>query len=459
MATLRRRGKNEVEVLPQPQHGHTSCSSASEGDDELDSPMSPPPAEAPKKSSADLLNRSIGTFVMCLVFVGVQHIGQTLGIVLVLVCQVLMFSEIMNIRKKEVMEKEIPGSKIIPWYMFSVCLLFTVSYNIQAPLVRTWPWLDEYLKHSLFIAFSLYMLGIIAFVLSLKPNVAGVIESVGGKLRRKKAQTNPAAPLKQIYFRYQFSQFGWLHMGLLVFGVMSSYFFTTMMEGMIWFTLPVSCIVHNDSWAYACGKLFGSMPLIPTLSPKKTWEGFLGAWFFTTLWAFWYSDLLSNHKRFICPKTAFLTPIDCEVGPTFLPRQYVLPEMIASAVGIAEVTMKPVQLHAMAFAGFSSLFAPFGGFFASGLKRAFNLKDFGDLIPGHGGMIDRMDCQILMALFVYVYFYNFVTGSGGMCSGASGVVMQCLPRMTDYQKQELFRALAGDLGYTVQGAIASPGSN
>jgi CDP-diglyceride synthetase len=45
----------------------------------------------------------------------------------------------------------------------------------------------------------------------------------------------------------------------------------------------------------------------------------------------------------------------------------------------------------MAF--FASLVAPFGGFFASGFKRAFNIKDFGDSIPGHGGMTDRMDCQ------------------------------------------------------------------
>jgi CDP-diglyceride synthetase len=37
--------------------------------------------------------------------------------------------------------------------------------------------------------------------------------------------------------------------------------------------------------------------------------------------------------------------------------------------------------------------APFGGFFASGFKRAFNIKDFGHSIPGHGGMTDRMDCQ------------------------------------------------------------------
>jgi hypothetical protein len=52
------------------------------------------------------------------------------------------------------------------------------------------------------------------------------------------------------------------------------------------------------------------------------------------------------------------------------------------------------QLHAVVLAMFASIIAPFGGFFASGFKRSFKIKDFGDSIPGHGGMTDRMDCQV-----------------------------------------------------------------
>jgi len=85
---------------------------------------------------------------------------------------------------------------------------------------------------------------------------------------------------------------------------------------------------------------------------------------------------------------------------------------------------------------FASLVAPFGGFFASGFKRAFKIKvcpflcgagrsmgtsrhavwvwaqDFGDSIPGHGGFTDRMDCQIIMGLFVYVYFSQVIYFGG-----------------------------------------------
>ena len=57
---------------------------------------------------------------------------------------------------------------------------------------------------------------------------------------------------------------------------------------------------------------------------------------------------------------------------------------------------------------FASLIAPFGGFFASGVKRAFDIKDFGQSIPGHGGMTDRMDCQFLMGLFAYMYHQSFI---------------------------------------------------
>ena len=67
-----------------------------------------------------------------------------------------------------------------------------------------------------------------------------------------------------------------------------------------------------------------------------------------------------------------------------------------------------MQWHGLALALFASIIAPFGGFFASGFKRAFNIKDFGESIPGHGGVTDRMDCQIMMGLFVFVYYQTFV---------------------------------------------------
>lgn len=67
-----------------------------------------------------------------------------------------------------------------------------------------------------------------------------------------------------------------------------------------------------------------------------------------------------------------------------------------------------MQMHILVFATFASLIAPFGGFFASGLKRTFKVKDFGESIPGHGGITDRMDCQFIMGLFASMYYQSFI---------------------------------------------------
>jgi phosphatidate cytidylyltransferase len=67
-------------------------------------------------------------------------------------------------------------------------------------------------------------------------------------------------------------------------------------------------------------------------------------------------------------------------------------------------------LHTFSLSLFASTIGPFGGFFASGFKRAFKIKDFGDTIPGHGGFMDRFDCQVIMATFVNVYIHSFIRG-------------------------------------------------
>ena len=50
----------------------------------------------------------------------------------------------------------------------------------------------------------------------------------------------------------------------------------------------------------------------------------------------------------------------------------------------------------------------FGGFFASAIKRAYGIKDFDSLFPGHGGFMDRFDCQFIMHFAVYVLYVSFI---------------------------------------------------
>mmetsp|Transcript_768 Transcript_768/g.1404 ORF Transcript_768/g.1404 Transcript_768/m.1404 type:complete len:99 (+) Transcript_768:120-416(+) len=69
----------------------------------------------------------------------------------------------------------------------------------------------------------------------------------------------------------------------------------------------------------------------------------------------------------------------------------------------------------LVLAVFASLVGPFGGFLASIIKRAYHRKDFGNLLPGHGGFVDRLDCQLVLAPFVYLYLhlYKFATATSG----------------------------------------------
>lgn len=89
--------------------------------------------------------------------------------------------------------------------------------------------------------------------------------------------------------------------------------------------------------------------------------------------------------------------LQCEI------REVYRPEIPVNLPVIGQVLISEVQIHAFVLALFASTVAPFGGFFASGFKRAFKIKDFGDTIPGHGGLTDRFDCQIMMAMFTCVY--------------------------------------------------------
>lgn len=89
-----------------------------------------------------------------------------------------------------------------------------------------------------------------------------------------------------------------------------------------------------------------------------------------------------------------LTPTNCIHSPIFVAYKYKISPALSSLAGrvygeIDSFMIYPLQLHAMGLAAFAGLIAPFGGFFASGVKRAFKIKDFGDSIPGHGGLTDR----------------------------------------------------------------------
>lgn len=231
-------------------------------------------------------------------------------------------------------------------------------------------------------------------------------------------------------------------MALFLIVVQAHFIMNNIFEGMIWFFLPASLVITNDIFAYICGITFGRTQLIK-LSPKKTVEGFVGAWVMTVIFGVFFSSVLAKSQYFICPVTDLganiFTGLACEPNPVFLPRTFQLPELFFLPPNTTfSVTIAPIQFHTFIFATFASLIAPFGGFFASGLKRTFKIKDFGDSIPGHGGMTDRMDCQFIMGFFTYIYYHTFIALHK---VSLGGVMELAITGLTAEEQVELVRGM------------------
>ncbi|KAI8871595.1 hypothetical protein GQ42DRAFT_92647 [Ramicandelaber brevisporus] len=201
-------------------------------------------------------------------------------------------------------------------------------------------------------------------------------------------------------------------MALMFVVIQSHFIINNIFEGIIWVFLPIALVVTNDIFAYIFGKLFGRTPLIQ-LSPKKTWEGFLGAWISTVIIGIFFAGVMRHYPYFLCPikdvSVNAWSGVTCDPNTVFEPIENDHIPWIMGLIRRITGEVTPLQLHTIVLATFASLVAPFGGFFASGVKRAFNLKDFGDSIPGHGGLTDRMDCQFIMGLFSHIYIRTFVS--------------------------------------------------
>lgn len=96
---------------------------------------------------------------------------------------------------------------------------------------------------------------------------------------------------------------------------------------MVWFIVPVMMIVCNDVMAYMFGFFFGRTPLIK-LSPKKTWEGFIGGGLATVVFGVLFSYFLCQFQYFVCPiaysEIAGKITYECERSSLFRPQEYTI---------------------------------------------------------------------------------------------------------------------------------------
>ncbi|KAJ3735736.1 phosphatidate cytidylyltransferase [Lentinula guzmanii] len=358
-----------------------------------------PPSDAETvKKRQNILTRTLWTFIMIGGFIGLLLMGHAYMILLVMLCQTLVYREVTALftlaqsdKRDEVKGKD-PWSKTLNWYFFAATNYFlygeSIIYYFKHVVFSEAQLLPFATNHRL-ISFALYTIGLMGFVLSLKKG----------------------------YLKQQFGLFCWVHMSLLLIVVSSHFIVNNILEGLIWFWVPASLVICNDVFAYVWGMSIGRTPLIQ-LSPKKTVEGFVGAFISTVLFSLLWGSYFMQFNYMICPVhdlgVSAWSNVQCVPNPVFVWKDWQIPTPLATVLSttfqtqITSISYVPYHFHLLSMSFFVSLVAPFGGFFASGFKRAFNIKDFGHSIPGHGGMTDRMDCQFLMGVFTYVYYSSLI---------------------------------------------------
>uniref|UniRef100_A0A8C2DGX3 Phosphatidate cytidylyltransferase n=3 Tax=Cyprinus carpio TaxID=7962 RepID=A0A8C2DGX3_CYPCA len=362
-----------------------------EGDSKADTPDVPPSTDNTPQCLNKALEglssrwknwwiRGILSLTMITGFFLIIYLGPIM-LIFVMSIQIKCFHEIITIGYRVYHSYDLPWFRTLSWY-FLICVNYffygeTVADYFGALVQREEP-LQFLVRYHRFISFAVYLAGFCMFVLSLVKK----------------------------HYRLQFYMFAWTHVTLLIVVTQSHLVIQNLFEGMIWFIVPISIVICNDIMAYIFGFFFGRTPLIK-LSPKKTWEGFIGGFFATVVLSFFY-------QYFVCPveynSETNRFAVECEPSNLFMIQEYTLPAVVQNAVRWKTVNLYPFQIHSIALSTFASLIGPFGGFFASGFKRAFKIKDFADTIPGHGGIMDRFDCQYLMATFVHVYIASFIRG-------------------------------------------------
>jgi phosphatidate cytidylyltransferase len=129
-------------------------------------------------------------------------------------------------------------------------------------------------------------------------------------------------------------------------------------HGRAWVMLAIALTFSNDTGAYFAGRALGRHKLYPAVSPAKTVEGAVGG-------------MLAGLLVILAARALFV--------PWLTLRDCFLAALPAGVIG------------------------PIGDLVESLIKRAFGVKDSGKLIPGHGGMLDRIDALLFVAAWLYVY--------------------------------------------------------
>jgi phosphatidate cytidylyltransferase len=329
----------------------------------------------------NLISRSIFGTLMLISYFYIVSKNDFFPLIIPLVLTVGITYEIISVTKR--VDKPFSISP------FLICFISSVIFSMKVipSLAFFNPKIDLFLSlvHLKPVLFTLYAIGLISSVTCL----------------RRRTLKNQLLLLMVV------------HASTYLSSLTCSTYILNIKYGKFFYVYPSLLVIGNDIFAYFVGKFFGKTPLT-ALSPKKTVEGFFGGFLLTFLLGLlltflkiqglFFPDSLHNHLE--------------------LPSKF--------------FNIKIIYLHNISFVLAASFLAPLGGFIASAVKRTFQKKDFGALIPGHGGLTDRFDCQILMTFFIYYYMGVFFNQRSSAAISISNFLKE---NLKEDDLQELYKLL------------------
>lgn len=226
-----------------------------------------------------------------------------------------------------------------------------IEKGAEVPLTRVWNVLGGF---SLFIG-SFYYYTVDASVVTFVPYCVYILVLFVGELYLKRPdpiRSIAYSLLGQFYIAVPFS--------------LTNYLVFAYTPGSYHYVYVLALLVFiwvNDSFAYLTGMAFGKHRLFERISPKKSWEGFIGG-------------------------------AVVSIGSSFIFAHYYQNLSTLGWIGFAAITI---------------IFGTWGDLFESLIKRTLGIKDSGGMIPGHGGILDRFDSTILAipAVFLYLILINY----------------------------------------------------
>ncbi|MDC3416368.1 phosphatidate cytidylyltransferase [Aquibacillus salsiterrae] len=162
--------------------------------------------------------------------------------------------------------------------------------------------------------------------------------------------------------KFTFDDAGFLILAAIYVGLGFYYFVETREAGLRYIFYVIFVILATDTGAYFFGRAFGKRKLWPEISPNKTVEGAIGGILLASVVALIFQWLLPVHPSYIV---------------------VIIVTILASAFG------------------------QIGDLVESALKRHYNVKDSGKILPGHGGILDRFDSWIFV--FPLLHFIQFIS--------------------------------------------------